>query len=170
DLLTNPRVLADLDRLAGHVAHDPDARVPADLDPPALHHGEETDLHVVSDLHDLPDHDAPEAEAHAAADAVPEQQAIGEDFQRARQPTEQGQVAPRDAVLRDQGLGHGAYKIRPRVTASRARCCWGSDFAPWGLETRPDHPPGLALGNRTGSQCGRRCGRAAARTHTPSRT
>src|SRR3989442_13077403 len=84
DLLPDPRVLADLDRLAGDVAHDPDARVPPDFDPPALHHGEKTDLHEVPDLDDLPDNDAPEAEAHAAADAKAERPAIGANFHRPR--------------------------------------------------------------------------------------
>src|SRR2546422_8031068 len=47
-----------------------------------------TTLFRSPELHRFADHDAPEAEAYATADAIPEEQAIGDDLEGARQPAE----------------------------------------------------------------------------------
>src|SRR3989442_15324877 len=58
-LLPDLRVLADLDRLARHVAHGADARVSTDPDGAPLDDREKADLHEVPELHRVADHDAP---------------------------------------------------------------------------------------------------------------
>ena len=81
-LLANLRVLADPDRLAGDVAHRPDAGVASDRDVAALHDGEQTDLDMIAEVHRFPHDDAAETETHAFADAIAEQPAVGETLER----------------------------------------------------------------------------------------
>ena len=112
DLLANLRVLANLDHVTRQIAERPDTRVASNADRFTLDDGEKTDLDMIAQLDALPDHHTAEADLHAPADPVAEEQAIGEDLQRAREPTKQDEVPPRDARLGEECFGHWGRNVR----------------------------------------------------------
>jgi len=101
---------------------------------------------VVAQLHRLPDHDAAKADPHAASDAVAQQQPIGQHLQRAREPAEENEMPPRDAVLGRSvsGIGVVMYVSSPsdqtplpesgslRPSALRSTCwsIWRGSYLP----------------------------------------
>ncbi len=112
DLLADLRVLTDLDDVARQITERSDARVAADANRLALDDGHEPDLHVIGELDLLADDDAAETDSHSSPDAISEKQAVGQNFQRARQPAEQYEVPPGDARFGKECFGHWGRNVR----------------------------------------------------------